>query len=129
MADRGDYLRQLQDQLTAWSQWAKQLEEQALASAAQMRGDAQVTYQHRAKQVGQLIEQGREQFNRVSASTEEAWHEVGTSAEQAWPKTCATAAASVTSSAATNTVGAPACSSSACKACSTSSRRAVSARR
>ncbi len=84
MADRSDYLRQLQEKLNAWAQWAKQLEEQALASAAQMRGDAQVNYDHRARQVSELVDQGRLQFDRVSSSTEDAWRDMAAGAEQVW---------------------------------------------
>ncbi len=84
MADRSDYLRQLQDQLNAWAQWAKQLQEQALESAAQMRGDAQASYEHRAGQVSELIAQGKEQMERVSSSTDEGWRDIGAGAEQIW---------------------------------------------
>ena len=93
MADRSDYLRQLQEQLNVWAQWAKQLEDKALASAAQMRGDAEVNYEHRAKQLADLIAQGRGHLESVSNVTEDAWRDIGATAEQTWGSLQAAAAA------------------------------------
>lgn len=84
MADRSEYLRQLDEQLAAWTQWAKDLELKARTSAQEMRQDLQNTYEHRALQVTQLIGQGREQMEKVGTATEDAWRDMAVSAEQAW---------------------------------------------
>lgn len=84
MANRREFLSQLQDQLNSWADWVQQLDNQALTSAAKLREDAKAVYEQRAIQVRDLIQQGRGQFERLAEASDDAWEGVSGGAEQAW---------------------------------------------
>lgn len=88
MANRREFLNQLQDQLSSWTDWVRQLDDQALASAEQVRPNigeyAKAVYEQRAIQVRDLIQQGRGQFERLAEASDDAWDGVSGGAEQAW---------------------------------------------
>lgn len=84
MAERNVFLGQLQQQLGAWADWVRQLDDQASSTAAQVRADAKVAYTQRAEKVRELIRQGRVQWERVSAATDDAWQGISDGAERSW---------------------------------------------
>lgn len=84
MANRREFLNQLQDQLGSWSAWVKGLDDQAISSAAKLREDARAVYERRAAMVRDLIQQGRGQFDRISEASDDAWDGIAAGAEQAW---------------------------------------------
>lgn len=84
MANRREFLNQLQDQLSSWTDWVRQLDDQALASAENVREDAKALYEQRAIQVRDLIQQGRGHFERLAEASDDAWDGVSSGAEQAW---------------------------------------------
>jgi hypothetical protein len=69
MADRTEFLGRVQTQLSAWSDWVRQWDGVANSRAGDLR---------------QLIEQGKAQWERVSAASEEAWQGIAEGAEHAW---------------------------------------------
>jgi len=72
MANRREFLNQLQDQLSSWADWVRQLDDQALTSATKLREDAKAIYEQRAIQVRDLIQQGRGQFERLAEASDDA---------------------------------------------------------
>ena len=84
MANRREFLSQLQDQLSSWADWVRQLEDQAQTGTAKLREDAKIVYEQRATQVKDLIQQGRGQLERLSEASDDAWDGVSGGAEQAW---------------------------------------------
>jgi hypothetical protein len=84
VADRQEFLGQVQQQLEAWTRWLRDLDDLAVTSAKQLRADAEGQFRQRAEQVRELIQQGRTQWDRISAAGDEAWEGVAGHAAQTW---------------------------------------------
>jgi len=84
MAERQEFLGRLQQQLGAWTDWVKQLDDVAVSSTSKLRTDARAAYEQRAGQVRELIQQGKVQWERATQAGEDAWPGVVGGLERAW---------------------------------------------